>query len=182
MKPLGWLGVFGTVILLACASGGGGARLANEGTPPTTAEAGAPAVPPAETTTTTGRVFTVGDRIETDRGNFLVVHSYDQPVKPDNDFAEPDPGNEFVVIDVEACAGPQEQEMPTANPFDWELQMPDNSRRTPTVPVREPSLSHTALPPNECVRGFVTFESPVGQRAAFVVVDGNRNPLKWKVP
>lgn len=126
-----------------------------------------------ETTTTAERdEFVVGDRMETARGNFVQVFSYEQPVLPPDGFTPPSTGQEFAVIDVEACAGPTDEAGRAVNPFDFELVMPDNTRRQAEIPVREPALNYVELPKaGDCARGFVSFQVPAGQRPAYIKVD-----------
>lgn len=123
----------------------------------------------------------------------MQVFSYEQPVPdPDPEFSLLEPGFEWAVIDVEACAGPTEDDtgLRFVNPFDFELQMPDNTRLMSDIPVKEPALNDVALPgAGECARGFVTYQVPEGQRPVAVVDtavtadDGfTPRPVRWMVP
>lgn len=142
---------------------------------------------PPETTTSTatpGRA-TVGDRIETDVGTLVQVHSYEQPVPAPDEFTTPQPGHEWAVIDVEACAGPTDDDtgLRSVNPFDFELLMPDNTRFGADLPVREPALNHVDLPyAGDCARGFVSFQVPAGQRPRAIEDVATYPPVRWAVP
>jgi hypothetical protein len=153
----------------------------------TTTEATSTTDEPAETTTpTTGRhQFTVGERVETSSGDFVQVFTYEQPVAPPDEFTTPEAGNEWAVIDVEACAGPFDdpEGLRYANPFDFELIMPDNTRVISDLPVREPALNDTELPyANDCVRGFVSYQVPAGQRPRAVEDTGTDPSVQWTIP
>jgi hypothetical protein len=146
---------------------------------------GAPADTAASTTTTLANgALALGASAKTPRGNTITVHSYEQPATGIPTYRTPqDSNNEFAAADVEACAtGGQ----PVAvNSFNFKLQMPDNTRRNTTF-AKDPALNFTNLAANDCVRGWVSFEVPVGQRPAYVVYDdggltGSSAPLKWNV-
>lgn len=140
---------------------------------------------PPETTAPEREEYQVGDRVETRASDVFQVFSYEQPVAPQDDLFGPEAGHEFVVIDVEACAGPTDD--PTGirmvNEFDFQLHMPDNTRRLAYFPIAEPSLTHTPLPfAGDCARGLLTFQVPAGQRAVFVEHVTSRPPIRWNVP
>ena len=126
----------------------------------------------------------LGDTATTAIGNTLTVYSYEVPVVAE--FFEPDPGNAFAAIDVEGCAKADLEAPASINPFDFELQMPDNTRRQADIGVREPSLNDTTLFAGDCVRGFVTFQVPAGVTPTVVIFetfDADFNPIviKWTV-
>ncbi|MEX1254911.1 MAG: DUF4352 domain-containing protein [Dehalococcoidia bacterium] len=128
----------------------------------------------------------IGDKVEASGGISLIVYSYDAPVTSANEFSRPDPGNIFAAIDVEMCTGANPPESASVNPFDFRLQMPDNSRLEPGISAKEPELNSTNLLANDCVRGWVTFEVPEGVAPQFVVYEGydaDFDPLiiKWSI-
>jgi hypothetical protein len=140
---------------------------------------------PPTTTTTEREGFVVGDRIETSGGDSVQVFAYEQPVPPPDEFTTPSPGMEWAVIDVEACAGPTDDDtgLRAVNPFDFELRMPDNTRISADFAVREPALNHVDLPyANDCARGFVSFQVPAGQRPRAVEDIVTEPPIRWTVP
>lgn len=158
------------LLLGACASdSNGGPKAAEEAT--TTA--------PIRNTTTTEtstklpESFPIGTRVETTRGNFFTLHAYEQPVPSRNEFLQPDPGNEFASADVEFCRGAPTDEndfFTSVGPEGFELQMGDNTRRSFGVGIREPTLDSTEVPSvGDCVRGWVTYEVPVGIRPKFLI-------------
>lgn len=182
------LGLFG------CSSDDGGEepRLAEEQPDDTTTETleaeettTTEAEEEATTTTTEAPDFVVGDRVESALGNFVTVYSYEQPAAPNNEFLEPGPGNEFAVADIEACLGvdPPDGNTIGVNPFDFELIMPDNTRRQAAFAVRDPALNFTELfAAGDCVRGFVSFEVPVGVRPSQIVDLLTDPQIRWNVP
>ncbi len=105
----------------------------------------------------------------------MTVNSYSSLVQADGDEYwrwKPDEGKQSAVVDVEGCAGNNlMDEERYLNPFDFSLQMPDNTRIEPTMPVVDPALNHTDLLPEDCVRGLVTFQVPKGQRLSYVRFD-----------
>jgi hypothetical protein len=143
------------------------------------------------TTTTTSELaprqpaeFTVGDRVESAAGNFLQVYTYEQPVAAP-EFWDPDPGNEFAVADIEACAGPTDDDegFRAIDPFDFELHMPDNTRRYADISVREPALNYTELPyADDCIRGWVSFEVPVDETPQYIEHVYSDPTVRWTIP
>lgn len=128
----------------------------------------------------------IGDAQETSPGNTLTVYSYDAPVSASNQFSSAEPGNVFGAIDVEGCTGSSPSASMSVNPYQFRLQMPDNTRIDPTFSAKEPALNDTNLLADDCVRGFITFEVPEGLTPTYVVYEGyddNYDPLvlKWKV-
>lgn len=130
----------------------------------------------------TQKTFAQGEKVETKTGNFVTFHAYG-PAKSDNQFIKPKEGKEYAAIDMEFCAGlAVEEGAAGANPFDFAIQLPDNTRGEQTIDIKEPGLHDTTLPPNECVRGWITFEIPAGQKATFVLYNGEDTIVKWAVP
>jgi hypothetical protein len=115
----------------------------------------------------------------------VTVHAYEQPATGLNQYQNPETaGDEFSAADVELCAtGGQAL---SANPFNFELQMPYNARRQPSF-GKEPGLNATNLTAGDCVRGWVTFEVPAGVRPSYLVYNvpglpsSGAQPLKWAV-
>ena len=139
----------------------------------------------AEETTTTATTAppagpVVGDRVETSKGNSVTVFSYDQPT-PAPATVEPRSGMEFATVDAEFCLGPEDNGYAVRSDY-FELLMPDDTQRLAVTGVREPALIKTDLEEEgDCVRGYVTFEVPVGERAAFVLGAGSQPPVRWVV-
>jgi hypothetical protein len=128
------------------------------------------------------RDFAFGEKSQTQAGNIVTIHAFETDVKSGNQFSQPEEGNMYAAIDVEACAGPTpEKGSMSVNPLDFSLQMPDNTRIRESEHVKEPDLQVTDLPPNECVRGWNTYEVPAGQKPAFVIYEGT-SILKFRVP
>jgi Domain of unknown function (DUF4352) len=94
-------------------------------------------------------------------------------------------GTEFAALDVELCA--KGGEAVQVFPGDFTLQMPDNTRRTTKYSGKEPGFQSTNLNPNDCVRGWVSYEVPIGQRPREVVLDtggsasSGTQQLKWAI-
>ncbi len=122
--------------------------------------------------------FVVGETASTDAGNEITVHSYEYV--PPTDIWQPDPGFEYAAADIEGCASPNLEGSAGFNPFDFGLQMPDNTRLQPDIGVKEPTLNDTTLTPGDCVRGYVTFQVPQGQVPTSVIFTGT-SIIKWAV-
>ena len=115
------------------------------------------------------------------------VYSYVSPDQSANEFIQPKAGNQFAVIDVEICAGSGEGIGPSGNtqlsinPFQFSLQIPDNTRIEPTLLASpEPALPAANLSAGECVRGNLGFEVPQGQTPTFVLQEGTPS-AKWAI-
>src|SRR5215208_1914612 len=122
--------------------------------------------------------FRLGETATFRYGDTTTVYSY---VSPDQR------ANEFAVIDVEICAGSGEVIGPSGNtqlsinPFQFSLQMPDNTRIEPTLLASpDPALPAANLSAGECVRGNLGFEVPQGQIPNFVLQEGTPS-AKWAI-
>jgi hypothetical protein len=125
----------------------------------------------------------MGEKVQYQSGTTVQVYSYEQGVPGKDSFNQPDAGNEFAVIDAEVCAG--SSTTASYNPLGFHLQTPDNRRYDSSFnDARDPRLSSGDIPPNGgCVRGWASFEVPIGQRPSWVVWDyGGYSPAKWDVP
>lgn len=109
----------------------------------------------------------------------IAINSLER-VEPQS-YMQPDAGNEFIAFDVEACSDTDEGDI---NPFDFQVEMPDHTRRQSTFAGREPALHSTGLIAGDCVRGWVSFETPAGIRPSFIVYSGEygTKPFKWVIP
>jgi hypothetical protein len=150
------------VVVSAC----GSSNSATSPSPAATAGSPSPAAIP---------LYYVGDTISATNGNSFTVYSYVPSFETGNQFEVPKPGNVFAAIDVQECAGSSGS---SANPFDWALRMPDNSRITPSAGWKDPPLNAVNLAAGDCVRGWVTFEVPQGITPAFVVLTNSTN-IRW---
>ncbi len=127
--------------------------------------------------------FIVGEAVKTDAGNTVTVHTYEAPVTSGLDqYSVPKSGMMYAAADVELCAGANPKSGSAgANPYNFELQMPDNTRAQPSFGERKPALHDTQLVANDCVRGWVTFILPIGAKPTSVNFKGT-SLVKWVVP
>lgn len=130
--------------------------------------------------------FVVGDEVDYQGGAKITVFGYDQPWVFDNQFAGTllKAGDEFVTIDAQGCIGPSAKSPLDLNPFGFTLELPNHQRIQPGPGFRKPALDATPLQLGDCARGFITFEVPVGVRAAFVRFTPpglGTTSAKWKV-
>lgn len=132
----------------------------------------------------------VGDvAITTEDGNELAVISYESPVSIDG--AKPKPAFEYSVIEVEGCSsrssGRDEMHI-GANGFT--LRLPesgdvhaegfDGDGR-----VKQPDLETMDAAPGSCDRGFVTFQTPEGEKAELVLFEEQfvlEEVIAWEIP
>lgn len=120
----------------------------------------------------------VGDAAVTASGNEITIHSFEYV--PADEFYQPEPGFRFAAVDVEGCADPDSATAADLNPYDFNLQMPDNTRLDGDYYVREPVLNATTILPGDCVRGWVTYQVPEGTTPANVIFTGS-SIVKWAV-
>lgn len=152
--------------------------------PTTTTEA--PPTTAGETTTTQPpepTEFKIGDRVETGRGNFITLHAFEQPVAPPQ-YSEPSAGNEYAAADVEFCAAvPPPDDTGTnvypVGPGDFELAMKDNTRRSFDIGIKEPAMNYTDVAVDDCLRGWITYQVPAGQRPASLVILQTDPPIRF---
>lgn len=122
----------------------------------------------------------VGDKASIESGGSLTVYTFESPAAS-SEYIEPDPGKEYSAIEVEWCAGlSRGEELERVRSHYLELQMPDNTRASPRGNrIREPYLPDTMLLPDDCVRGWITFQTPKGVKPAFVMFTGRESVVKW---
>jgi hypothetical protein len=115
------------------------------------------------------------------------VLSYESPVTVKN--AKPDRGFEFTSIEVKGCAGPDsENSLMHIGPGAFALRLQDSARLQPEefgegAKVKEPALQSMNPLPGECGRGFVTFQTPTGERPELVLYDEQfvlEDTIAWK--
>ena len=127
----------------------------------------------------------------TKAGNRLTVLSYESSVPPAAS-SRPEPGYEFSVVEAEGCASQAtENYRMYVGPAGFTLQMPDGTRLRPDVrmedmTVKEPALMSTEPVLGECLRGFVVFQTPEGERPELVIFEDpltTETPvIEWKLP
>lgn len=157
-----------SALLAACTSSGGTARV----------EIAKPTTTVSTTTATTApdpTAMRLGQRSRTTEGNEVEVTAFVQPVSAG--VLEPDPGKEFAAAEAQICAGPRGARRVT--PESFKIEMPDGTVRGRSYfGPKEPLLADARLDGGACVRGWVNFEVPEGQRPAYVVFQGS-SVLRW---
>lgn len=114
-------------------------------------------------------------------GTTVQVYTAETFQSPDQ-YEQPKAGNRFFTIDTEECAGAKSENV-SSNPFNYALQMPDNTRVEAGISAREPALHSAQLAPGDCVRGWVTFEIPKDAKPNFVIfATGLYLRARWIVP
>ncbi|MFZ6002871.1 MAG: hypothetical protein ACOYXM_02960 [Actinomycetota bacterium] len=131
------------------------------------------------TTTTTKPRYTVGEKIEYVDGSSVQVFTWEQPVPPANEYSTPDPGFEYGVLDVEVCAGGQEEA--AYNSLALSARMADNRVYDDAFgTAREPDLSSGDIPAGGgCRRGYVTLSVPAGQQPVAILWDYGGRQAEW---
>ncbi len=132
----------------------------------------------------------LGDTATTAKnGTTLTVLSYESPSTVKG--ARPERGFEFSAIEVKGCAGPNsENSLMQIGPEAFVLRLSDGTRLQPEgsdekAKVKEPALQSMNPLPGECGRGFVTFQTPTGERPELVLYDEQfvlKKSIAWKVP
>lgn len=175
------------LLVLASISAACGSGAVGSGDPDASAET--THMPTTSTAENAG--LTVGDQAVTNEsGNKLTVYSYESPVSLQG--AEPDPGFEFSAIDVEACNGPSAgRDLMQVGPNAFVLQLSDGTRVKPEVfsdadaKVKKPALQSMEVR-GACDRGFVTFQTPRGERPDLVIFEEQFTTevqaIEWTVP
>ena len=99
-------------------------------------------------------------------------------------YKQPEPGHEFSAIEVETYAGQNPNDyLNHLQQSDFKLQMPDNTRlrnAIGTVP-KKPALLNKSLTPGDRIRGWITFQTPQGEKPKCVVYSRKRIILKWSM-
>ena len=129
----------------------------------------------------------LGDEATTaDNGTTLTVRSYESPWTVED--ASPERGFEFSGVEVGGCAGPNsENSLMQIGPGAFTLRMPDGTTVLPEdgSGVKKPALQSMNPLAGECGRGFVTFQTPRGERPDLVLYDEElalKKTIAWKVP
>jgi hypothetical protein len=120
----------------------------------------------------------------------VTVYTWEQPAalpQAPSGISGPQPpaGEEFAAADVEQCATDQAQQPINANEFSYKVVGPDNVHQSADPGYRMPPFRGAMLYAGDCIRGWVTFSVPVGQRPAYVQWDAlgalGAPPLRWRL-
>ncbi len=125
-----------------------------------------PGTMPANGSATTSPLSPVplGTKIATPVGNEVTVYDYVSPVPSGKLFEDAAAGNVYSAVNVEVCAGAAGMMGGNSvKPTLFQLVMPDNARIAATVGIKQPTLLAIELPAGACVRGWVTYEQPIGR-------------------
>lgn len=132
----------------------------------------------------------VGDTATTTKGgNTLTVLSYESPLSVKG--AKPDPDSEFSAIEVKGCDGPSSgRDLMAVGPNAFTLRFRDGISVQPEgfgeeMEVKQPDLRTMNPSPGGCETGFVTFQTPRGEKPELVVFDEQfvlKSAIAWKVP
>lgn len=124
----------------------------------------------------------VGDTVTIEEGARVTVHSCLSPVSP-NSNKQLAPDFEFSAIEVEGCAGPNQENFHFSS-ANFYLQMADNTRFKVDYfsDTKFPVLHSSRLLPGDCVRGWCTFQTPKGERPIFVIYQHNQSIARWAIP
>jgi hypothetical protein len=177
--------IFGVLIVVgvgACGGGDGNSRIAGTVEVEPSHSASAPSAPSARVSEgTPGQPLTSGD-------SRVTLYAWEQPAnlpQAPSGISGPQPGAgaEFAAADVEECASDQARQQITANPFTYKVVGPDNVHHSADPGYRMPPFNGATLYAGDCVRGWVTFQVPVGQRPAYLQWEGFSGggpPLRWR--
>jgi hypothetical protein len=118
--------------------------------------------------------FLMGDPVEPQPDLFVQVFSYEQGDVGDSAFA---------AVDVEVCSTAARDGGMRVVAADFELVMPDNTRRQPTsTAAKQPAFTSATLESaGDCARGFVTFSVPRASTPAFVEYVDAEPAVRWAI-
>ena len=132
----------------------------------------------------------VGDTaVTTKDGSELAVLSYESPVSVEG--GKPEPGFEYSVIEVEGCASRSSgRDAMHIGSNGFTLRLPESGDTHAEgfdrdAKVKQPALETMDAPPGSCDKGFVTFQTPKGERADLVLFEEQfvlESIIAWKVP
>lgn len=122
-------------------------------------------------------IATIGQRATTGAGNVVTVYSYVSPV---HGARSPKAGMIFSAVDIQACAGPHAAPGTSVSRSQFALETPDQIGWASVDPVKTPPLANTTLKPNQCVRGWITFQLPPDEKPRYVVLLSS-NIVKWQI-
>jgi hypothetical protein len=113
-------------------------------------------VAPASTT------HPVGETVDRSEGWRTTLHGVNLDPAPDGPQPQ-SPGNKWVSLDVENCAGPSETEA-YINSSPWRIVAADNRQYQAsgtgygTFPTPDYAFGDTPISAGECIRGWITFD------------------------
>ena len=84
----------------------------------------------------------VGEAATTEGGNEIIVYSYESV--PPTDMWQAEPGSELIDFDIQGCASPDaDPDFEVGyNSYDFQLQMPDDTRITKVVWAKENAFNY----------------------------------------
>ncbi len=135
----------------------------------------------------------VGDAATiTESGNMLTVHSYAASVAP-MESLKPEEGFEFSSIEAEGCASLSSGEDAMAiTPNAFTLKLADGTVVLPEtvegryMAAREPALQTMDPEPGTCSRGFITYQTPQGEKPEIVTFEdtlvAETAAVSWRIP
>jgi hypothetical protein len=126
----------------------------------------------------TGEIVPMGMRVDTTKGH-VVVYSY-IPLAAGPSGPSPAPGDTFGAADIEACAGPTADANTGISTARFHLQIGKFTLRA-SAPAKQPALVDAVLAPNQCARGWLTFELPQGTKPGFIVFQSTK-VIGWRIP
>jgi hypothetical protein len=117
----------------------------------------------------------MGKAAETRAGNTVTVFSFVSPVEP------PSGGLVLGAADIKACAAADATAVTGVSPALFTVETADKTA-WPSVPAaKKPALGSGLLPANKCVRGWVTFRLPEGEKPLYVDLVSSA-VVKWQIP
>ena len=134
--------------------------------PPTTTTTTTPPPPPTGATVPEAAEFPLGSKATYDDGSSVHVFGYEQPAVTGS-LLKPPAGKDFASVDVEVCTGTRAQTSITSRGL---TAYRDAGGTYPSdLRGKTPSLVLGMMSPGQCLRGYVTFLVPTGERASYLV-------------
>ena len=149
-------------ILASCASRGG---TENPSGTPATSSSPAPVLP-------------LGQSFTTRIGNTVTAYAFDPSVTGGE--TPPPSGAIRVAAEVQICAGPNPTERTGANASLFFIETQNRIAYRAVSSVKQPELKPGLLKPNECSRGWATFNIPQDAKPAYVLLISSQQ-VKWQI-
>jgi hypothetical protein len=134
---------------------------------------------PSPSATIKIQFFKLGKTAPSSKGT-VTIYGYDPAVKASGGES-PEPGQRFVAIDVEGCAGPSADANTGIEPLLFYLQFKSEPLYPIDPGVRQPALHKTVLAPGRCARGWVTFEIPQASKPQYAFFRSTKR-IAWILP
>jgi hypothetical protein len=129
----------------------------------------------------TAQFPTTGQRSQTVGGNQLTMYSFELPASATTAGANAKAGSVLAAADVEGCANPAVKGGGAKiDAQRFRLELPDGTKILAGSAAKSPALPPATIPAGKCIRGWISFEVPLGKRPAFLIYSGT-SEIRWSL-